>query len=86
MDLMNLPIDEVATQGLGALNFTMSGILSGLIFGCVGMWMFREGKRRTDFKIVCISVVLMFYPYFTRGPIEDWGAGFLLCGLAYYLW
>ncbi len=86
MDLSNLPIEELAAGGLGALNFTPSGILSGLIFGIVGMWMFREGKRRQDFKIICIAVALMFYPYFTRGPLEDWGAGVLLCALAYYYW
>lgn len=27
----------------------------------------------------------MAFSYFTQGPWLDWGVGFALCGLAYYL-
>lgn len=68
------------------LNFSVSGLIAGLLFGVVGLWMFCEGKRRLNNKVVVIGLVLMIYPYFTNGPWMDWGIGFALCGLAYHLW
>lgn len=68
------------------LNFTWSGVASGLLFGIIGMWMLGRGRKRGNFKLVAISFALMFYPYVTRGPLADWGVGFALCGLAYYVW
>ncbi len=65
---------------------SMSGIFSGLIFGVIGFWMFREGKRNTNITIVLISIALMVYPYFTSTPLQDWGIGFALCAAAYYKW
>ncbi len=65
---------------------SMSGIFSGLIFGVIGFWMFREGKRNTNITIVLISIALMVYPYFTFTPVQDWSIGFALCDLAYYKW
>ena len=68
------------------LEISMSGMLAGILFGVVGLWMFREGKRRTDFRILVLGIVLMMYPYFTTGPKADWGVGIALCGLAYLIW
>jgi hypothetical protein len=67
-------------------DFSISGLFAGLIFGCIGIWMFREGKRYTDLRIVMIGIALMVYPYFTHGPLMDWGVGAGLCGVAYYIW
>ena len=71
---------------LEAFDISISGIIAGLLFGVIGMWMFREGKRNSNLKIVVISVLLMIYPYFTSGPKQDWGVGLMLCGLAYFFW
>jgi hypothetical protein len=68
------------------LNITLSGVLSSLLFGCIGMWMLSQARQRADIKLVIISFALMFYPYVTRGPVGDWGVGVALCSLAYYLW
>lgn len=78
--------EDFANQNLDLLNFSMSGIISGVLFGCVGMWMLGRARKRADLRLVAISFALMFYPYFTRGPWGDWGVGVALCGLAYYLW
>lgn len=75
-----MPID------LSSIDFSVSSLIAGLIFGIVGMWMYREGKRRTDNRLIVIAIVLMVYPYFTRGPLADWGVGTALCGYAYYIW
>lgn len=77
---------EDPTNLLSLVDFSVSGLLAGLIFGIVGMWMFRQGKRKSSLAIVGIAVALMLYPYFTRGPIADWGVGLALCGAAYYIW
>lgn len=70
----------------GLLNFSVSGLIAGLIFGVVGLWLFREGRKSLNHKVMVIGLVMMIYPYFTNGPWMDWGIGFGLSGLAYYLW
>ncbi|MCB0371287.1 MAG: hypothetical protein KDD45_18180 [Bdellovibrionales bacterium] len=78
--MKQMPIDT------GPLNISISGIIAGLLFGIIGLWMFREGKRRSEIPILLIGIALMVYPYFTSGPLADWGVGIILCGLAYRLW
>ena len=65
---------------------SMSGIMSSFIFGVIGIWMLRQGKRNANYATACFGFSLMIYPYFTSGPLADWGVGFALCGLAYYFW
>ena len=77
---------ETLADNPGLFEFSVSGLIAGLIFGAIGLWMFRRGKQRSNYKIIGISIALMFYPYITRGPLADWGVGFALCGLAYYIW
>ena len=66
--------------------FTFSGIASSFVFGVIGLWMFREGKRKVSYNIVFIAIGLMIYPYMTKGPLADWGVGIALCTLAYAIW
>jgi hypothetical protein len=68
------------------LDFSLSGIMAGLIFGAIGLWMFRRGKSEQNYKVLCIGLVLMVYPYLTHGPWQDWGVGIALCVLASYVW
>lgn len=71
--------------GLG-FDISMSGIISGILFGCIGMWMIGRARKKSDFRLIAISIALMFYPYVTHGPTQDWGVGLGLCGLAYLFW
>ncbi len=72
-------------QDLGsALGFTWSGVISGILFGVIGMWLLNYARKRTNFRLVAIAFALMFYPYVTNGPLQDWGIGIGLCGLAYW--
>ena len=59
-------------------------LFAGLIFGIIGMWLFSQGKKNLNHPVMIIGIGCMAYPYFTSGPVGDWGIGFLLCGLAYY--
>ena len=67
-------------------NVSVSGFIAGFIFGVIGMWLFAVGKKKVNHPVMIIGICLMAYPYFTTGPAADWGIGFLLCGMAYYLW
>jgi hypothetical protein len=68
------------------LDISMSQIMAGLIFGAIGLWMFRRGKHNANMKVLAIGLALMVYPYFTHGPWQDWGIGIALCGFASYVW
>lgn len=65
-------------------DFSISGIFSGFIFGVIGLYVFRHGRKVMDTRFIGIGVALMVYPYFTNGPWADWGVGMALCALAYY--
>jgi hypothetical protein len=65
-------------------DFSFSGIMSGFIFGVVGFYLFKEGRKRVNYAWVFIGAGLMVYTLFVSGPWLDWGLGFGLSWLAYY--
>ena len=65
-------------------DFSFSAIMSAFIFGVVGFYLLKEGRKRTNFAWVWIGIGLMAYPMLVHGPLLDWGVGFGLCWLAYY--
>ena len=70
----------------GLLDFSVSGLISSFIFGVIGLYLFKEGRKRTNFHVLIIGIVLMVYPYFTHGLLQDWGVGVVLCYAAYHFW
>lgn len=80
MNPADFPID------ITSFNFSPSSIISGILFGVIGMWLYPQGKHRENNRLKVIAIALMFYPYFTSGPLGDWGVGIALCGAAYYYW
>lgn len=72
-------------QMLTDMDFSLSAIFSSLLFSTIGFYVFRWGRKNNDFKIIFIGIALMAFSYFTTGPWADWGVGFILCGLAYFL-
>ena len=66
------------------MNFSVSSIFANIFFSVIGMWLFREGKKRSNLKLVVIAVLLMTYSYFTANAYWDWGIGAGLCAAAYY--
>jgi len=61
----------------------MSSILSSLVFGAIGLWALKQGKKNADIRVILIGAVLLAYTYFTHSPWADWGIGLALCGLLY---
>jgi len=65
-------------------HFSMSTIIVSFIFGVIGIYVFRHGKKTLNYPVIFISIAMMIYPMFTSGWILDWGVGLGLCGAAYY--
>lgn len=68
------------------MNFTPSGLLAAIVFGTIGIFLVREGKRRLNFTVMCTGLVMLMYNLFTSSPWMDWVGGFALCGVAAYFW
>lgn len=75
-------MDESTTS---LLDFSASSLLAGFIFGVIGLSILRYGRRKADNRLVVVGLVMMIYPYFTRGVWADWGVGLGLCVLGFYL-
>lgn len=76
-DLANLPFD---------LNFNISSLIASLVFGLIGWYVFKRGRKDANNRLVAIGVIMMLYPYFVSGAIWNWGIGVVLCEGAYYYW
>ncbi len=71
--------------GMG-MSFDVSSIIASIIFGIIGLWVFRHAKKTANLKNILVGIALMAYPYFVRGAVKNWGIGILLCAVAYYFW
>ena len=67
-------------------DISLSSLAASFVFGVIGFWLFKEGKRRTEVRLVIIGITMIGYSYFTGSPLADWGIGLGLCGLAYFYW
>jgi hypothetical protein len=85
-ELKNITSNLTELTGITDFSFSISSLIAGILFGFIGWWLFRKGRKNSQPKIVGIGVLLMIYPYFTPGPISDWSLGISLCALAYVLW
>ncbi|MFM6928845.1 MAG: hypothetical protein ACKOX6_10305 [Bdellovibrio sp.] len=82
-------MEDVALDSLNnslSLNFDMSSIIAGLIFGLVGWYVLKHGRREANMRNVGFGLALMIYPYFVDGPKLTWAIGLALCGFAYFYW
>jgi len=68
------------------LNFSASTLIAGLLFGIIGTWTFRQGKRRHNLRVTLLGIFQIFFPYFTEGPWLTWGIGLGLCIATYLFW
>jgi len=68
------------------LSFDVWVLVALFIFGIIGLWLFREGRRRENKHIKYIGLAMMMYPYFVEGRFWNWGIGLALCFAAYHFW
>lgn len=57
----------------GDLSF--STIMAGLIFGVLGMWLIKQGRKDAHIPWILIGLVLCVYPYFVVNAFLVWGIG-----------
>jgi multisubunit Na+/H+ antiporter MnhE subunit len=65
------------------MDFSVSTLLAGLLFGAIGLWLIRSGRREGNLRWAALGLVMLVYPYFSPNAWVDWGLGAALCGLAY---
>jgi len=61
----------------------LSLLFCGFVFGVIGIWMFRQGKKNANVSAIIISIALMVYPYFISSTWLAWLIGIVLCFIAY---
>lgn len=60
------------------MNFSIGYLMAGFIFGILGIYIFRQGKREANFKRITLGIALMVYPYFVDNEWLVWGIGLTL--------
>lgn len=75
--LASIPLD---------FSLDISSLIAGLVFGSIGFWVYRQGRKKENRPLILSGVAMMIYPYFIQGALWNWVVGFFLCGSAYYCW
>ncbi|WP_413557291.1 hypothetical protein [Bdellovibrio sp. HCB209] len=77
------PFEMMQTLGL---DYSVSALIGGTVFGIIGIYLYRKGRREGHSPNVWVGVSLMVYPLFVTSSLFTWTIGTLLCGVAYYYW
>jgi hypothetical protein len=67
------------------MDFSLGSIISSLIFGTIGLWLFNQGRKTTNFNFVICGIFLMVYQIFVSGSFANWSVGIGLCILCYII-
>ena len=67
-------------------SFVPWSLAAGFVFGVFGWWVFSQGRKKENNRLIWLGVGMMIYPYFIDGAWANWAVGAALCGLAYYIW
>ena len=67
------------------MNFSFSGLMAGFVFGTLGFYLLRHGKKQAHTPFIVIGLALMIYPYFIENEFLLWGVGGALLFSAYRL-
>ena len=70
--------DSVALGGNAAEGFSLSVLIAGILFGCVGFSAFVYGKNNSYFRPMIIGFILMGFPYFVKNIIALYFVGIIL--------
>ncbi len=79
----NVLAKGLTSAGKGFFHFSASQIVAGILFGIIGGYILRSGKRNTNFSHLFIGIGLMAYPYFVSNTVAMWGIGIGLTVLAW---
>jgi hypothetical protein len=65
------------------MNFSVPALVAGFVFGVIGFYYFKAGKKDGELPVVLIGLTLMVYPYFIENIYLMCLTGFALTGVAY---
>jgi hypothetical protein len=65
------------------MDFSVSVLISGFLFGVIGLYLFKEGRKGAHVPWMLLGVALMAFPYVVRGDLLNWGVGLALTLIAY---
>lgn len=65
------------------MNFSVSSLLAGFVFGVFGFWAVREGKNSGNFQQILLGIVMIVYTYFVDNMYLEWGLGAALLYLVF---
>ena len=91
--MVRLNMDENLVENIQALNqknmellssFSPAALIGGVIFGIVGLYCFRYGRKQLNHKVMVVGIALMVYPLFISQALSIWVVGSALSALAYY--
>lgn len=79
MNVIDFPAPDGAAvrPGVRAMNLDMNTIVLGLVLGCIGMGLFKNGKAGSKPLHIFAGLALMVVPYF----IESTGTLLVVSGL-----
>ena len=66
------------------LNLSFASLFGGLVFGTIGFFAFRQGRRSGSVKTIGIGVALMIYPYFIPNTVLLYVVGVLLTASLFF--
>ncbi len=64
--------------------FSLTRLIGGILFGCVGFVAFVYGKKNAEFKPMILGILLMAYPYFVKSTALTYVVGIVLSAALYY--
>lgn len=76
--------DLSALTELSSFNFSAGYLLGSFIFGVIGFYLFRAGKKRANTSVTFCGIALMVYPIFISNTSVVWLTGAALSALSYY--
>ena len=68
------------------MDFNLYSIFAGLIFGVIGLSLFRQGKKNSNMLVLIIGILMMGFPYFIDTVWVEWCVGIGLCFAAKAVW
>ena len=60
------------------MNFSVSALAAGFIFGVFGWYFFQRGRKEVNPKALLIGLAMMVYPYFIENEYLLWVLGVAL--------
>ena len=67
------------------MDFSIGALIPGFIFGVIGFYILKEGRRNTHLPWIVIGIGMIGYAYFFTNLLLLWGIGIGLVALAFQM-